>query len=169
MIAFLRAHWRKLTVVALLAVAFAVGRFTTPGPSVVEVAKVVTVEKRVEVEGKTKEKVVVVYREKTTKPDGTIVERETEKRETKTETERKTTDDKTAERETTITIEPYRPQWRAGALLGVNAGAVAAGGLSSGAFAWGAIAERRIAGPVWVGVWGLSAGPSFGVAVGVEF
>lgn len=68
--------------VLVIAVIFTVGRFSKP--TKVE-TKVVTKIETVKVEGKTR----IVYRDKITKPDGTVIEKEVEREDTNTREESK--------------------------------------------------------------------------------
>lgn len=168
---FIRRYWKQIAVLVALVGAFAVGRYTTPGPDVVVAQSIRFVERVVEVQAKAKTKTVVVYRDRTVKPDGTVVEHEEEHATTDTKTAKTTTRDGDLATDTKSSSTSYKPQWRVGALLGFNFGGVRLQPLSVGsdAFAWGAFAERRIAGPFFIGVYGLSVGPTFGLTLGVEF
>lgn len=167
---FLRAHWRPLAVLALLVGAFAVGRFTTPGPDVIDQYKFVFSERRVEVKVVEKAKDRIVYRNVEVRPDGTKIDRSIERSVTDTKTATDVTVDRTGATESKVTVSAYKPQWRVGALLGANvAGFHFDRPLGWDLLAAGAFAERRIAGPFFVGLWALSAGPSFGLTLSVEF
>jgi hypothetical protein len=167
---FLRAHWKKVVALALLVGAFAVGRYTTPGPDVVIAESIRFVETKVEVRVTEKAKDRIVYRDIITKPDGTKIDRSIERTETETKksTDTKTSTDAASDAKSSST--GYKPQWRVGALVGANvAGVRFDRPLGWDLLAAGAFAERRIAGPFYVGLWALSAGPSLGLSVTVEF
>lgn len=171
MISFLLKHWRPLLALACIVGAFAVGRYTTPGPDVVIAESIRFVEKRVEVKVVEKAKAKIVYRDVVTKPDGTKIDRSVESSATDTRiaTDTVTARDGASDRKETVSA--YKPQWRVGALLGVDAGAIARSPLTP-SYSWisaGAFAERRIVGPFFVGLWALSSGPSFGLTLSVEF
>ncbi len=157
---------------ALLGGAFAAGRYSAP-PDVREVERVefrdrvVEVIREVKVKQAAEIKTVVVYREKVTKPDGTVIEKETSKADTETKTaetvKTDTSKDATSEgtREVERIVSAPRPAWRVGALAG--------GSLTPALVpAYGAHVERRILGPFSVGVWGLNSGQA-GVSLSVEF
>jgi hypothetical protein len=158
--------------IALLVAAFAVGRFSSREPDVRDVERIVyqdrVVEKVVTVTVKEEAKRVVIYRDRVIKPDGTRIEREVEKTETDTKIADTRTGEKVDTREGTkdrehVVTSPL-PQWRVGALVGV--------GLRVDPFvlvpAYGAHVERRIAGPFFVGVWGLHTGTA-GLSLSLEF
>jgi hypothetical protein len=170
-IEFLRAHWKKLLAVALVAGAFAVGRYTTPGPDVVIAQSIRFVERKVEVVKVEKAKTRIVYRNVEVKPDGTKIDRSVETTETETKRDSNTSTDRDNASSSTSTVTAYKPQWRVGALVGVDGGTLVRNPLnpSWSLLSVGAFAERRIAGPFFVGVWGLSTGPSFGLTLSVEF
>jgi len=161
-ISFLRAHWRKLAVALGLVLAFAFGRAGRPLPDVevveLERERVVEVEvvRWMEAEAKTR----VVYRDRTTAPDGT----------TRDQSTTITTTDRAASSETgrTATQEMQRdlrrtetqrlPDWRVGALVGFDGGPV-----------YGAHVERRIAGPLSAGIWAHGPRLAGGVSLSLEF
>jgi hypothetical protein len=123
-----------------------------------------------------------VHREETevTHPDGTIERKKTETivvektkeveviklvdREVKVEVV------KYVEREKEKTVETAKPQWRVGLLVGTDLTKLSVQPTAP----WinpllvGGHVERRIIGPVFVGVWGLSSGAG-GISVAVEF
>ncbi len=164
--------WKIGGPVALLAAAFAVGRYTAREPDVRDVERVVykdrVVEKIVEVKVKEEAKRVIVYRDRVIKPDGTRIEREIEKTETDTkitdarETAKEATHAGTKDREHVVTSP--RPDWRVGAMVGTA--------LTLDPIflkpVYGGFVERRIAGPFSVGIWGLSTGTT-GVSLVLEF
>lgn len=172
-------HRARLAWVAALVVtaagAFSAGRFFSP-------EKVHTVyEDRVEVrervvyrdrwhvrEVKAKAEVKVVYREKVTKPDGTVTEREAEHTNTKEtaeiDTKRETSVDaeRTAVRTVTETkTVTLRPDWRLGLTVGVSP-------FEDWAWVGGAQVDRRIIGGLSVGLWGNTRG-MIGLGISFEF
>lgn len=162
MITFLRAHWRKLAVALALALAFASGRAGRPLPDVEVVELERVVEREVEVvrwreaEAKTR----IVYRDRTTAPDGTTRDQST----TITTTDRtasadaSTTKTQDAQRDLRRVETQRLPDWRAGALVGFDGGIV-----------YGAHVERRIAGPLSAGVWAHGPRLAGGVSLSLEF
>jgi hypothetical protein len=167
---FLAAHWRPIAVLVALVGAFAVGRFTTPGPDVVIAQSIRFVERKVEVKVTEKAKDRIVYRNVETRPDGTKIDHSIERTDTDVKAATNTTTDRNDASETKQTVTAYKPQWRVGALLGANwAGVHFDRPIGWDLLAAGAFAERRIAGPFFVGLWALSAGPSFGLTLSIEF
>ncbi len=188
--------------VACLAGGGVIGRVTAPTPEakvivqekIVEKEKLVIDEKRMEEE--ITKRVAEIKKEtdrhtvkhEVIKPDGT---RETT---TTTDTHSTTTEVKTeikyvdriVEREVTkyvdrevvktVTIEPQLKQWRASLMAGVQPGLFPP---TLQPWAVGAHVERRVAGPVWAGVWTMgnfstAPTPAFnglqaGISVGLEF
>lgn len=155
----------------------------------VEVEKqvVVTQEKvRVEVVKVKDTQTVERYRkEKTTSPDGTI--REVEERnidavsketvnntEVKVvEVEKKVEVEKQVDR--VVKIDPVLAQWRAGLMVGAS---LQVDNIAKSPIMVGVEAERRIAGPVWIGVWAMAGStvqqfqltqPTAGLKLAVEF
>lgn len=112
----------------------------------------------------------IVYRERVTKPDGTITERESERTDTHVKENGGTdsSETQTAKRETETykQVTASEPQWRIGALIGAQ--------LQSpllpiaGPLVVGVNVERRIAGPFWLGVWGISGGAA-GASISITF
>ncbi len=124
-----------------------------------------------------------------TRPDGTVEVTRTEdtvvtKTVTKVETvyvdrevkviETKVVDrvvEKIVEVEKVKIVENAKAQWRLTPMVGIDAaGLVTRPGLSlsTNDLIYGAGAQRRIAGPIWAGAWGLSSGVG-GVSVSLEF
>lgn len=172
LLAFIKAYWRPIAVLVALAAAFATGRFTTPGPDVVIASSIRFVERKVEVRVVERAKDRIVYRNVEVKPDGTRIDRSIERSVTDTKAATNTSSSTDSASDMKQAVTSYRPQWRVGALLGFNVGGLHLSptfSLTSDAFAWGAFAERRIAGPFFVGLWGLSTGPSFGLTLSMEF
>jgi hypothetical protein len=64
--------------------------------------------------------------------------------------------DRTVEKVVQRTSE--KPQWRLSALAGVSVPVVLHGGFEGRWWVAGAAAERRVVGPLWLGLWGLSSG-----------
>lgn len=108
----------------------------------------------------------VVIRDRVVTPDGTVKEHVEEREETKTVEKTDTgTDTKVDSKVLTEHHETtYRPQWRLGLLGGAKVSLSPPGA----SLVFGAIAERRLVGPFFVGAWGLSNG-SVGASLSVEF
>ncbi len=157
-------------IAALFGVAFAAGRYSSPTPDVKEVERIVyrdkVVEKIVTVTVESEAKRVVIYRERTTKPDGTITEREAEHVATDTKVKTDLSSVRDAEtdlrRDTSKTVTASRPQWRVGALIGADLGFAPL----SATLVVGGQVERRIIGPFSVGAWVLVRPAPLGVAAG---
>lgn len=165
-----KAHWRALAVFVAVFLAFAVGRFATPAKVVVQ-TKTQTVEKIVQAKAEVRTETQVVYRDRTvvTHKDGTVEHRNIEQTsngqvDTKHESAEKVV---YRDRELLRVVESPKPQWRVGVLAGVDILHLGRPQLF-GPVALGAHVERRIAGPVWLGAFGLSSGAA-GVSVSVEF
>jgi hypothetical protein len=195
-------------VLALLATAFVIGRYTAPA-KIVEKVEVREVEKQVVVEKVDEKKLeeltlqvqqtlhqlsqlkksIHKERTKVTHADGRTEEKEVvdvnvsrtvesvqvqevEKQvvvvqEKAVEVEKQVVVEKVVEKEKIVTAE--KPQWKVGPMVGVNLKELNVGqSLTTGPLSYGAHVERRIAGPVFVGAWGLSSGQA-GVIVTVEF
>jgi uncharacterized membrane-anchored protein YhcB (DUF1043 family) len=72
-------------------------------------------------------------------------------------------------REVQVKISPALPQWRVGALVGVNMpGWGSPVAPLRGPFSYGGEVQRRILGPIWIGIWAVSSGQG-GAAVELEF
>lgn len=159
---------------ALLCAVFTAGRITAPAADVhtvddsVAVHTVTSVVKTAHDTVQDSRQVRVVYRERL--PNGT-----------QTETERVTTDTHfeeldrseaiavvadTAAKHHDQTVTAYRPEWRLNLLAGASLQTPTLP--LAGPLVVGVEVSRRVLGPVWVGVWGLTAGTA-GVSVGVEF
>jgi hypothetical protein len=181
-------------VVAVGTASFFAGRASVPAPEHVEVeqraeeraTETVTAE-RTEVEttnattdtDRATDTVRVVYRDRIVYPDGTRHESEVETVETAdrvrehVEAEGKRAEaEKIVERrevekivERRVEVERDPPDWRVSALVGADLGIVDG---DPPHLAFGAEVDRRILGPVSVGVWGLSTG-AVGGAVSIEF
>lgn len=169
---WLEAHPRATFAVGVLSAAlcaFAAGRYTREPAQVTEEWREASKEaaKTITYYRTTKAEHVTIYREKVTKPDGTVTERTAEHTDTNTQTDAGGVAE--VRREVAVDTKrttTARPDWRIGVLAG--------GTLSSpllplaGPLTVGAIVERRIVGPVSLGLWGLSSGQA-GVALTVEF
>lgn len=159
---------------ALLAGTFAAGRYSVPAADVrtvddsVAAHTVTSVTKTAHDTVQDSRQVRVVYRERL--PNGT-----------QTETERVTTDTHSEELDRIEAIAmvadtaashhdqivaTYRPEWRLSLLAGASLQTPALP--LAGPLVVGVEVSRRVLGPVWVGVWGLTAGAA-GVSIGVEF
>jgi hypothetical protein len=138
---------QKILLVLIVAlVGYAIGRYAQP-------AKVIKEIKEVEVE-----KVRTEYRtivKTVTKPDGTKEVTET--------TENININESTSISESKTTIENIKPQWRLGALAGIE--------VTSSDFIYGAQVERRVLGPFFMGAWGLTNNQhkAAGLSVSMEF
>lgn len=172
-----------LSCVACLVVGYAFGRFSAPDKVVeVETVKTLTVEKE---DTKAREQVKELLAENirlkqhvrrerisVTRPDGTTETRETETVDTdRTSDARKERDEVRevevvrsiyvrGEKTKEIRVERIRPEWRIGALGVVD--------FHQNKVGAGAIVERRILGPVSIGLWGVSTGQG-GLALTLEF
>jgi hypothetical protein len=145
----------KITLgVALLVVAFAVGRYSVKETVRVE-TKIVEVEKKVKARDKRKETKVV----EVTKPDGTKEKTKTIVEDTKTNVniDKTTNVDQISER---------RGDSSRGSVSIL--GGVDLNGSFGRSVVFGGIVTGRVIGPISVGVWGLS-NASFGGSLGVEF
>lgn len=162
--------WR----VALVAVAvagaagftgFAIGRLNAL-EEVEEHALVLTVTREKTVERWHRAKDRIVYVEKTTSPDGTVLEkrseRETERAELARDVERR--DER---RDETARVTTSRPDWRVGVLAGATWKEPALK-LGDTPLVLGVQVERRLIGPFSLGVWGSTQGAA-GVSVTGEF
>lgn len=168
----LKARWKYVATAVLLALAFASGRFLAPTKVQVKtVEKVVTVdrvvEKRVEVQAESKAK--VVYRDRTIiqKQDGTTERRNVRLESDSADTGSASGDDSLKEvvrvddRASEKTVERYAPDWNIGVMTGPSFGR------SHGA-TYGAMVERRVLGPIWLGAWGMSSKEA-GIIIGLQF
>lgn len=134
-------------VLVALALGYGIGRYLQPAEIKTEVREV---EKVVE---KIKKDIVIVERE-TKSPDGTVViDRRTEDR-SEEAVSRDTRKDEKSE------ITAYKPQWRVSALAKAKLDAIIP--------QYGAHVDRRILGPVWLGVGAYQDGTAQ-VSVGWEF
>lgn len=148
--------------IALLGIGAAAGRFLAPTKTVTKTVtatviqwRVKEVEKKVEVVKWRRGAVRVVTERIVEQPDGTRVTERTSDSRTNTErtgnteTERGTETEGTEEtRRSEVRIsERSLPQWRIGALVGTT--------LPQPSMLYGVQIERRIIGPIHLGVWGL--------------
>lgn len=163
-----------------LALAFALGRFSARAPDErLEVAEVQEVQETKEVEETTseerteerqEERIRIVYRDRWRTPEG--VERETEL-ELDADTARSVLEEARIETRVEVReVEVVReleverivrtplPDWRVSGMVGLEIDRVAP--------VYGLQVERRILGPIHLGVWGLSAG-AVGLGVSVAF
>jgi hypothetical protein len=153
-----------IVVTLLLAVSFALGRYTVPAKTVVE-EKLVYVEKKEktkEVETEKKKNVVTVKVEET-KPDGTktVTTRTEEKTDTTKFTNTKESTHKQLTQESSKTTDS-RDRVTISALLGISIPTAIDVPI------YGASVSKPIVGPIALGVWGLSSG-TVGVSVGLQF
>ena len=118
---------------------YGTARYTTP-------IKTVTVEKQVVVEHKD----VVTKTVETKKPDGTITT-------TTIVQDKSTTDTKSDTKDATVFA---KPSYKVDGLIGYS--------WKDARQVYGAQIQKRFAGPVYLGAWGLNNG-SVGVSVGIEF
>lgn len=195
-----RIEWKKWGIVGvvclvLCAVSYGFGRYGAPDKVVerekvriekVEVEKqVVVVQEKIKVEriylAETSKR---IHREETCKtyPDGTVESKKTEDinvdkiiREQDVKfvdkvvekmTEKINYVDRIVEKEKIV--ERERPNWRLGVMAGYDVGYLTSD--PGAGLVFGGIAERRILGPVSVGLWGTSAKPygTYGVMVSLE-
>lgn len=137
-----------LIIIIAIAVGYGFGRYVQP-------AKVVTVVKEVKSDTQVIDKNIVTVVTETKKPDGsdTIV----------TKTEDKSIDNNT-ENDTfssTTTTTNQKTQWRVSALAGFHYDSLPVPN-------YGALVERRILGPIFVGVYGKSDKEA-GIAISLDF
>lgn len=185
-LALLKAHWRPIVVAVALVAAFGAGRFATPAKvqvitttqTVVKTeVKTVEVEKRVEVAAKAE----TVYVDRTIYKDGTIHEQsKTVSAETDTKTDKVSEKSDTAQEATTDTktektVTADAPRLTVSVMGGYqfgNQGLLKGSGVNlipnAGALSLGVQVQYRIAGPVQIGVFGLTSGVA-GVTVGLTF
>ncbi len=169
---FIRTHWRKCAVCGAVVASFAAGRGFTPPAEIRETERVVFKDRIVErvVTQAAEVKHVIVYREKVTKPDGTVTEKVTEKTDTNTKTETdKGTETMHEGARVTERVVTSKPDWR----VGIMGGAAVSFAPLSASPLLGAHVERRIVGPFSLGVWSLvetsKLTVSAGLSVSAEF
>lgn len=138
-----------IAALVLVLLGYATGRYVQP-------AKVVTETKEVIKEVQVVNKNVVTTEKEIKHPDGTV--------ETDTTIQDKSTEQSTTldNKDTLTTVTNAKPQWRLSAMAGKRSGQ------SLDQPMYGAIVERRILGPIFVGAWGTS-GRDGGISVGLEF
>ena len=187
---FLRAHWRPVVVLVALLLAFFAGRYGTPTKTVTvhaetdhtaetqlaqARAQINTLSEQVKTLNTRKHEVKTVYVTRDgTKTEQDVTDTDTEQTATaQTETQKVATAqtethvDTTHTASTTTTVTAYRPEWRVSLLAGADMLHLDRPQLF-GPIQLGAMVERRILGPVWVGAFGLSSGVG-GLALSVEF
>jgi hypothetical protein len=162
--------WRVALVAVVVAGAagftgFGIGRMNAL-EQVEEHALVLTVTREKTVERWRRAKDRIVYVEKTTSPDGTTVEKRSER-----ETERaelvRDVDRKADTRAETAKVTTSRPDWRIGVQLGATWKEPAVR-LGDTPLVVGGSIERRLIGPFSVGAWGSTVGAA-GLSVSGEF
>jgi hypothetical protein len=161
--------WRVALVALVVAGAagftgFAAGRLNAL-EQVEEHALVLTVTREKTVERWRKAKDRIVYVERTTSPDGTTVEKRSE-RETERAELARDTEHRTDTRAETSKVTTSRPDWRVGVLAGAAWTPPAL--TIAGPLVLGVQVERRIIGPVSLGAWGSTQGAA-GLSVSGEF
>lgn len=174
-LAFLKAYWKPIAVVVALVAAFGAGRFATPSKvHVVSVVsyKVTTVQGKTETKFKDRVKFVDRVVTETTNPDGTKVKTTTDKSKVTTATasnknETNATSVESSAKTEKITIADH-PRFTVSLLGGYQLDARV--NLIPGAGGWsvGLAFQYRVAGPLQVGVFGLSTGV-FGLSLGLSF
>ena len=195
-------------VVAIMALMFAIGRYTVP-TKVIERVQTQQVEHQVVVEKVDEHRLdeltaqlklamsqlshlkESIHQEKhtTTRPDGTTETTETIDRNVDRTVQ--TTQVQTVEKQVVVTQEKVvdhvvkvetqvvvekekivsaeKPNWLIGPMVGVNVRDLTlAQGLTTGPLSFGVHVDRRIAGPVFLGAWGLSSGQA-GLSLSLEF
>lgn len=158
-----------LAICVCSALAFAAGTYVGKRVTPARVVTRVKVEYRdriVKVTEAAEVKRVVVYRETTRKPDGTVIDRVSEHTDSDTRVTEKTSTDRQGGTSTDRQVTTAQPDWRIGVLVG---GTLTPPALPlTGPLAVGLQVERRIIGPVSMGIWGLSSGQA-GVSLSVTF
>lgn len=161
MISYIIENKYKIAIgLVLLLVAYAFGRYTTPERVVtkVETHEVIKWKERI-VKEKQNDKDIVIVEIKL--PDGTI------RKETHIIDKGRVVIDKSKEGSdtkdsSTTTVTTYnKPQWKAAGLLGIA-------DYSLDNRVYGLEVERRILGPIFLGVWGMTS-KEVGLSVGLEF
>lgn len=138
----------KGIILAILLVAtYSGGRYLQP-------AKIETKTKIVEKEVIVERKNVVTVIKEVKRPDGTV---ETE---TRTEDKSETTGKKDSDSSSSSVVTNNKPQWRAGALVGMD--------FRTNQTTYGALVERRILGPASLGVYGTT-NQNVGLSLSLEF
>ena len=166
--------WRAVLAGIVLTGTFAVGRYTAAKPTVTTkvVERVVT--KTVTVQAEAKEvkrlQTIVIYRDRIVKKDGTV-ETKTESH-TTTGSDSKETDTKSIHKNADVDVSSQysavyaQPNWHLVALVGSPVSL-------SPALRFGALVERRVVGPFYLGAWALvgpsGLNPEAGLSIGVSF
>lgn len=187
---FILEHWRVVAIAAALLCAFAVGRYETP-PKTVTTAAVVDhstenqlAQAREQINTLTQQVATLKTKKhevKTVavKPDGsktiqTVTDTDTDQathsqtaQQTVATQQVQTQTEVTHSATTSVTVTTVKPQWRVSALAGVDVLHLNQPALL-GPVQLGALVERRLIGPVWVGAFGLSSGTA-GLALSLEF
>lgn len=161
-----------LLVLACLAAGYSAGHLSAPVETVTQTEiKVVTREKVVEkiVDRWHEAKTRIVYTEKTSKPDGSIVEKTSTKEDSVADASRddsKVTDKSTENEQKSSKQVVNRPDWRVGVLAGAALQTPAI--QITGPLVLGVQVERRIVGGISLGIWGVSSGAG-GLSLSLEF
>ena len=174
-LAFLRAHWQPAAAVGLVCLAFVWGRSCAPTKvetKTVEHTSYVDREVKVQAAAVVQVQEHVVYRDRTVirRVNGTVVQRDIERVDTghSTATAAFQVEDHTVFRDRVVMKEVRVDtplNWHVSALVGAL---VNFKPLGLGPVTYGVAVERRVLGPVFVGVWGLSSGAG-GLSLGVGF
>jgi hypothetical protein len=174
-LAFLRVHWRPFALAGAMGLAFAFGRFSAPTRTVEKSVEHVTYrdrEVKVREAAKVEVQEHVVYRDRTVIrwANGAVEQRDVERTDTghsSAETTRQVeTRVEYRDRETVKEKRVDAPKdWSVAVLAGPQ---VSLKPLSLGRVAFGAHVQRRVLGPISIGLWGLSTGTA-GVSLGVTF
>ena len=143
---------------------FGIGRMNAL-EQVEEHALVLTVTREKTVERWHRAKDRIVYVERTTSPDGTVLEKRSE-RETERAELARDVDRKADTRAETSKVTASRPDWRVGVLAGAAWTPPAL--TIAGPLVLGVQVERRIIGPFSLGAWGSTVGAA-GLSVSGEF
>ena len=154
-----------VVVVVLVVCAFSAGRFSAPAEVDVRTDIQIRYKDRI-VEKWHKAKDRIVYVETTRTPDGTVVEKRSEK-EITNESSHTVSDRDAVETKRTATATKALPDWRIGVLVGGSLVSEPALPIA-GRLVIGASVERRIIGGVSLGAWGNTMG-AVGGSLSVEF
>jgi hypothetical protein len=173
--AFVKAHWRPVAAVGSIALAFLFGRFSAPTRTVERaVEHTVYRDREVKVQEAAKVEIQerVVFRDRTIikRVDGTVIQRDVERTDTGQATATATRQEETRveyrDREVVKEKRVDAPKdWSVALLVGSS---LSLKPIGLGPVVYGASVQRRIIGPVSVGLWGLSNGTG-GLSAGVTF